>query len=219
MRVLCLTMFLSVSLFSSFAGAGKYNEVLSIGDKAPAWDGLVDAVSGKKHSLAELKEFPVVVVLFTCNSCPVAAEYEDRILTFAKEYGVGTGGQDPRAVKLPAGHGKVALVAINVNRVKEDLPPAMKARAEKRRYPFPYLFDETQKIARDYGALFTPEIFVLDQDRRVVYMGAVDDNAEAEKVQSKYLAPAVEAALAGKKPETAETRASGCRIRFARQRR
>jgi AhpC/TSA family protein len=169
--------------------------------------------------LTDLRDVPVVVVVFTCNSCVVATEYEDRLLAFAGKYGVGTDGKDPRAVKLPAGHGKVALVAINVNKVKEDLPAAMKTRAEKKKYAFRYLFDETQKIARDYGALVTPQFFVLDRDRKVVYMGAMDDNSNAADVKRNYLEAAVEAALAGRKPETSETAPSGCRIRYARQRR
>jgi len=199
--------------------AGKYNDVLSIGDKAPEWKDLPDVVSGKKHSLADLEDVPVVVVVFTCNSCPVATDYEDRILKFAEKYGVGTRGNDPRAIKLAAGHSKVAFVAINVNKVKDDLPPEMKKRAEKKNYAFPYLFDETQEIARKFGANFTPEFFVLDRERRVVYMGAMDDNSNPAKVTASYLELAVEAALAGERPTITETSAAaGCRIRYARRR-
>jgi peroxiredoxin len=208
MQTLGTAILLTVFVFPSFAHAGKYNEKLSIGDKAPAWKDLLDAVSGKKHSLADFKDAEVVVVVFTCNSCPVATDYEDRILKLAEKYAVGP------SQKI----GNVALVAINVNKVKTDLPAAMKQRAEKKKYPFPYLFDETQQIARDYGALFTPEFFVLDRDRRVVYMGAMDDNSDAAKVTQNYLGPAVEAALAGKQPNTAETLPVGCRIRYALRR-
>jgi peroxiredoxin len=204
--------------------AGKYNEVLSIGDQAPDWKDLPDAVSGKKHSLDDLKFVPVIVVVFTCNSCPVATEYEDRILALAKKYGVGAGGTDDRF----SSRGKVALVAINVNKVKEDLPPEMKKRAEKKSFPFPYLFDETQEIARKFGANFTPEFFVLSRAAsdaksaplEVVYMGAMDDNSDPAKVAKHYVEQAVEAALKGGTPGTTETAAAaGCRIRFARERR
>jgi peroxiredoxin len=209
MRPIFIAILLTLILLSSQAFAGKHNEKLSIGDKAPAWKDLVDAVSGKKHSLADLNETEVVVIIFTCNSCPVATEYEDRILKLAKTYAVGA--SDNKS--------KVALVAINVNkRDKADLPPAMKQRAEKKKYPFPYLFDETQQIARDFGALFTPEFFVLDRDRRVVYMGAMDDNSDVAKVTRNYVGPAVEAALAGKQPETKETLPVGCRIRYVLRR-
>lgn len=208
MRTLGAAILLTVFVLPAFTHAGKFNEVLSLGDKAPAWKDLVDAVTGKKHSLADLKDADVVVVVFTCNSCPVATDYEDRILKLAENYGVGADGKK----------GKVALVAINVNKVKTDLPPAMKQRAEKKKYSFPYLFDETQQIARDYGAIITPEFFVLNRDRHVVYMGAMDDNSDVAKVKESYLNPAVEAALAGKQPATAETRPVGCRIRYALRR-
>jgi peroxiredoxin len=183
--------------------AGKYNAVLNIGDPAPAWEKL-EGVDGKRHSLADLGDKPVVVVVFTCNSCPVATDYEDRILAFTKKYAG------------PAG--KVALVAINVNRVPEDLPPKMRERAEAKGFDFPYLYDETQKVGRAYGAAFTPEFFVLGKDRKVVYMGGMDDSSNAEMVKTNYLEPAVEAALAGKSPEAPEAPAIGCRIRYARER-
>jgi hypothetical protein len=146
-----------------------------------------------------------VVVVFTCNSCPVATDYEDRILAFSRKYA----GQD----------GKVGLVAINVNKIAEDRLPKMRERAEAKQFDFPYLYDETQKIGRDYGAAFTPEFFVLDRDRKVVYMGGMDDSSDPARVQRNYLEPAVQAALAGKLPETAEAPAIGCRVRYERERR
>jgi peroxiredoxin len=209
MRTLSLILGSALVAIPSYVYAGKFNEKLSIGDQAPEWRDLPDAVSGKKHSLADVKDAEVVVVAFTCNSCPVATDYEDRILKLAEQYGIGAA----------AGKSKVALVAINVNKVKADLPPAMKARAEKKKYPFPYLYDETQQIARDFGALFTPEFFVLDRDRRVVYMGGMDDNSDIAKVKEHYLAPAIDAALAGKPPAVTETLPRGCRIRYSLRRR
>lgn len=194
-----------VSSRASLSGralAGQYNEELSIGDPAPAWKDL-PGVDGRKHSLSEL-DAELVVVIFTCNSCPIAADYEDRIVALAKKYS--------------AQAGKLALVAINVNRIAEDSLPKMKERAEQKGFTFPYLFDESQKIAKAYGAAFTPEFFVLDKDRRVAYMGGMDDNSDAAKVKASYLAPAVEAVLKGEKPETQETVARGCRIRYVRER-
>lgn len=183
---------------------GMYNSVLDIGDAAPEWKDL-EGVDGKRHSLSDLAQKDVVVVVFTCNSCPVARDYEDRILDFSKRF---------------AGpEGKVGLVAINVNRVAEDLLPKMKERAEARGFDFPYLYDESQQIGKAFGAAFTPEFFVLDRDRRIVYMGGMDDSSNVNSVKSAYLVPAVEAALAGQKPDVAESPAIGCRIRYVRERR
>ncbi len=183
---------------------GKYNEVLNIGDAAPAWTDL-PGVDGKRHSLADLADKQAVVVVFTCNSCPVAADYEDRILAFSKKYAG------------PAG--KVGLVAICVNQIPEDRLPKMKERAEAKGFDFPYLYDETQKIGKAFGANFTPEFFVLDKDRKVVFMGGMDDSSSVGHVKNRYLEPAVEAALAGSTTETTEAPAIGCRVRYARERR
>jgi hypothetical protein len=94
----------------------------------------------------------------------------------------------------------------------------MAARAEEKGFRFPYLFDETQKSGQEFGALRTPECFVLNQERKVVYMGAFDDSAMADKVAKKYVESAVAAALAGKPAETTETPPVGCLIRYKRSR-
>jgi peroxiredoxin len=192
---------IGVLLATSLACAGEYNLVLNIGDAAPAWKKL-PGIDGKEHSLGDLDRKKVVVVVFTCNSCPVATDYEDRIVAVANKYAA-----------------EVAVVAINVNRIPEDSLPKMKERAEEKKFPFPYLFDETQQIAKAYGAMFTPEFFVLSADRKIVFMGGMDDNSNPELVKTNYLEPAVEAALAGKLPSVQEAVPRGCRIRFARERR
>jgi peroxiredoxin len=186
------------------APAGEFNSALNLGDPAPAWKNL-PGVDGKKHSLADLKDKQIVVVVFTCNSCPVASDYEDRLIAFAKKY---AGSDKPTAV-----------VAINVNTVEEDRLPKMKERADSKGFPFPYLFDATQKIAKLYGAVFTPEFFVLDKDRKIAYMGAFDDNNEPTKVKRHLVEEAVEAVLSGHKPAKGETVANGCMIRYERARR
>jgi peroxiredoxin len=198
------TCTIACAVWAASATAGEYNPVLNIGDKAPAW-GNLPGVDGKEHSLAELKDKEAIVVVFTCNSCPYAVDYEDRIIAFAKQH----------ARK----DGKVALIAINVNAVEEDSLPKMKERSQKKGFPFAYLYDESQEIAREYGATYTPEFFVLDRDRKIVYMGALDDDTDADKATVNYVALAVEAAIAGQKPKTTETVAVGCLVRFARKRR
>jgi len=196
-------LMLAVLCRSGVLAAGEYNDVMNIGDQAPAWEKL-PGTDGKEHSLSDLKDKDVVVVVFTCNSCPIATDYEDRLLAIAKKYC----GPSERA----------GMVAINVNRVEADLLPAMKVRAQEKGYTFPYLFDETQKIAKDYGAVFTPEVFVLNKARKVVYMGGIDDNSRAADVKEHYLEPALQAALKGEPAKPAETVARGCRIRYARER-
>ena len=185
-----------LALAATSAPAGKFNKTLSIGDAAPAWENL-DGTDGKKHSFSEFKDKELLVVVFTCNSCPVAEAYESRILEFAKA------------------NPNVGLVAMNVNTAKADALPAMKERAEKKKFTFPYLFDPSQEIARKYGAKYTPEFFVLNKDRKVVYMGAMDDKSPPGEAKAKHLEAAIKAAADGRKPETAETSAaSGCGIKF-----
>lgn len=188
-------------LCCSFVNAGEYNSTLNIGDAAPEWKDL-PGVDEKKHSLADLKDKPVVVVVFTCNSCDVSTDYEDRIIAFAKKYAE-----------------QVAVVAINVNTIPADRLPKMQERAKAKNYPYPYLFDESQKIGKAFGAVFTPEFYVLNKERKVVYMGGLDDNSSPEFVKMKYLEPAVEAVLKGEKPAITETAAIGCRVRYVSDRR
>ena len=187
---------------ASATDAGEYNPVLSIGDPAPAWKAL-PGVDGKTHSLADLKDSKAVVLVFTCNSCPYAVDYEKRIIALTEQF---------------SSKG-VAVVAVNVNKVPEDSFDEMKARSKSRGFNFAYLFDATQQIARDYGATYTPEFFVLDAQRKIAYMGALDNSPAADKVTEQYVAGALTALLAGKQPLKTETVAIGCRIRLERQRR
>ncbi len=197
---------LSLVLLGCTAGghAGEFNTVLSIGDAAPAWRDL-PGTDGQRHALADLRDKPLVVVIFTCASCPTAVDYEGRIGELVN----ARGGPD----------GPVAVVPICVNRVAADQLPALTKRVAERSLNFHYLYDETQRIAKDYGAIFTPEFYLLDRDRKVVYMGALDDATDPAMVKVRYLEAAIEATLAGKTPEITETIARGCRVRYARERR
>ena len=189
-------------MLQSNVAAGEFNPVLDIKDPAPKWAAL-PATDGKRYAFDDFKEKDVLVVAFTCNSCPYAVDYEDRLIAFS------------RKIK----DSKVGFVAINVNKVEEDLLPAMKQRAKEKGFNFPYLFDETQEIAKKYGAGYTPEFFVLNKERQVIYMGAMDDSPDADKVKVRYVDLAIQAAQAGKLPAKQETIAIGCRIRIERKRR
>ena len=191
-------------MFSTSSTAGEFNPVLSIGDPAPLWKQL-PGVDGRQHSLEDLKDKRLIVVVFTCNSCPVAVEYEDRIIEFAR--------------RVAGPDSKVAVVAINANTVEEDRLPKMKQRSKDKEFPFAYLFDESQQVAKAYGATFTPEFFVIDRERKIAYMGAMDDHADPSRVKTKHLDEAVTALLTGRRPETKETVARGCLVRYKKKRR
>ncbi len=201
---------LPIILFASLAAccgplpAGEFNPTLSIGDAAPVWKAL-PGVDGKDHSLADLDESKPVVVAFICNSCDVAADYEDRIIAFTEKH------QD-----------KAVVIAICASAKPADALPRLRERAEAKKFPFVYLHDKSQAAGQAYGANYTPEFFVLSPgkpgDRRILYMGAMDDSTYADKVKSNYLEPALAAAIKGDAPAVRETAPRGCRIKYPRKR-
>ena len=182
------------------AFAGKFNKVLSIGDAAPPFEKLA-GTDDKPHSLADFKDAKAVVVIYTCNHCPVAQAYEDRLMAVQKEYQAKG----------------VQLVAINVNNNEADKLEAMKERAGIKGFNYPYLYDASQKSAASYGASVTPHVFVLDGQRKIAYMGAVDDSLSSGDVTQPYLREALDAVLAGKAPAVAETRQVGCGIQYEKK--
>ena len=199
----CLPIGFMLFAMCATAVAGEFNEVLNIGDAAPSWSNL-PGTDGKSHSLADYKEKAAVVLIFTCASCPTAVDYEDRLNELAKRFG--------------GANGQVAFVAVCVNRVKGDLLVDLTERAKQRQFAFDYLHDESQKIAKDYGAIFTPEFYVLGRDRKLVYMGAFDDKTDAALVQQRHVEAAITAVLKNESPAVKETAARGCRVRYARER-
>ncbi len=169
------------------------------GDKASDFD--LKSVDGKNYSLASFKDAKGFIVVFTCNSCPFAVMYEDRIVELSKKYG-------------KKGY---QVIAINPNdpEVKpDDSYEKMKVRAKDKGFDFPYLFDDGQKVYPAYGATKTPHVFLLDKNHIVKYIGAIDDNAEdASQVEEKYLENAIAALDKGKEPVPAVTKAIGCSIK------
>jgi peroxiredoxin len=145
---------------------------------------------------------PVFGVIFHCNHCPYAQAWEGRLIAIQREYAT-------RGVRL---------VLINANdpaKYPADDFAHMKARAEEKGYPFPYLFDETQEIARAYGATRTPEVFLFDRAGVLRYHGAPDDNYEdPAAVRHQYLRDAIDALLAGTAPAASETKVVGCTIKW-----
>ncbi len=162
------------------------------GDEAPTFSAV--ALDGKDVSLDDYKSSEVVVVIFTCNGCPVAVAYEDRFNEFAQKYK----------------EKKVSMVAINCNK-GEDIE-AMKRRVEEKGLVYDYVSDASGNSARAYGAQVTPHCFVLNSKREVVYQGAFDDSQS--KPTEHYLIDAVEATLAGKKVPVDFKKAFGCGIKL-----
>lgn len=144
-----------------------------------------------------------MALTFWCNHCPYVQAWEQRVIAIQNEYGAKG----------------VQVVAINSNdpaNYPTDDFPHMVQRAKDKGYTFPYLHDESQEIARKYGATRTPEFFVFDKERRLVYHGAPDDNYEsAARVEKHYLRDALDALLAGKEPATKETPPKGCSVKWA----
>lgn len=159
-------------------------------------------VDGKMVSLAGIKDAKGYIVVFTCNACPYAKAYEDRIIALHNKY-------------APLGY---PVVAINPN--DKDVQPAdsfdkMKERAKDKKIPYSYLYDETQEIAKTYGATRTPHVYVLDKNRVVRYIGAIDDNSESPSdVKEKYVENAVDALRNGNEISVKETKAVGCGIKW-----
>jgi len=170
-----------------------------IGDAAPAFHNL-PAADGKTYSLADFKQ-DVLVICFITNHCPVAAAYEDRLVKFTKKYATGK-------------DAKVAFVAVNINNLDEDKLDKMKIRAKGSGFNFPYLYDQTQVIGKQFNVHVTPEFYVFDKNRKLVYWGAMDDGMDVAKIKEHYLVPAVDAVLAGKPVAKAQTKAFGCTVVF-----
>lgn len=178
--------------------ANGYN----VGDEAT--DFSLKNVDGKKVSLSDYKEAKGFIVVFTCNHCPYAVAYEDRIIDLDKRY---------KAKGYP-------VIAINPNDPAVqplDSYDAMQVRAREKGFTFPYLFDEGQTVYPKYGAEKTPHVYVLKKVNNklvVKYIGAIDNNYKnAAEVTQHYVVDAVDALLAGKDPATSKTVAIGCTIK------
>ncbi len=182
-------------LFSSFVGDG-----LAVGDTAP--DFKLKNIDGTKMSLADMAGNKGFIVVFTCNTCPYSVMYEDRIIELNAKY-------------APMGYPVVAINPNDVNRRPGDSFSEMKIRAKEKGFDFPYLYDETQEVAKSYGATRTPHVYLLDASREVKYIGAIDNNAsDAEEVSTYYLADAIAAMEKGSNPDPSFTKAVGCTIKW-----
>ena len=174
---------------------------MELGERAPEFS--LPGVDGKTYGLLEFRDTPVLCVIFMCNHCPYVKATIDRFMTLQQNYGAKG----------------VQLVGINANETKnypEDDLPHMKQWAKEKGFNFPYLRDETQAVARAYGAERTPHIFLFDRERKLRYTGALDDNVQdPTKVKRRYLQEAIDALLANQSVRETQTHAMGCTIKWA----
>ena len=183
---------------------------LPLGANAPDFD--LPGVDGRNWSLKDFGDARILVVVFTCNHCPTAQYYEERIKKIVTDYKgrgvalVGIMPNDPKSVRFDE------LAWTDLGDSFED----MKIRSADREYNFPYLYDgDTEAIARAYGPVATPHVYVFDSTRKLRYVGAIDDNERIEKATRHYLRDALDALLSGKEPPVTQTKVIGCSIKWA----
>lgn len=198
MKKLSLLVILLAAI-SLFFFSAVQKEVYVVGDQAA--DFSLKNVDGKSVALSDFKNVKGFIVVFTCNHCPFAQLYEQRVIDLSKKY-------------TPKGF---PLIAINPNSpivVWEDSFEEMQKRAKAKKYPFPYLFDEDQTVYPKFGATRTPHVFVLDSSLVVRYIGAIDDNPESQgDIKRNWVEDAVDAMLRGEHPNPDFTRAVGCTVK------
>jgi peroxiredoxin len=160
------------------------------------------AVDGKTYAREDFAASPVLVVMFICNHCPYVKAVEDRLIDLARTHG-------PRGAQL------VGVCSNDAATYPDDAFPNLAQRWREKNYGFPYLHDESQEVARAFGAVCTPDIFVYDRDRRLAYRGRIDDSWKDEaKVTQRELAAALDALLAGDRPSPQQRPSMGCSIKW-----
>lgn len=175
-----------------------------VGDTAK--DFSLKNVDGSMVSMAGDPNTKGYIVIFTCNHCPYSVAYEDRIIDLHNTY-------------APQGYPVIAINPNDPARQPEDSFDNMVTRAKEKKFPFPYVLDATQDIAKTYGATRTPHVFLVqrqaDNSFKVAYIGAIDDNtSEPEQVQTKYVENAVAAVQSNRTPDPDFTKAIGCTIKW-----
>lgn len=193
-----MVLLFSLSAFTNYTNDKGYK----IGDIATDFN--LENIDGKMVSLANYKKAKGFIVVFTCNTCPYAVAYEDRIEALNQKY-------------VDKGYPVIAIMPNNTDVKPGDNMEAMRERAKTKDFSFPYLMDKDQQIYPQYGATKTPHIYLLqktDKGNEVKYIGAIDDNyQDAESVKVKYVEDAVDALLEGKAIKVTETKAIGCSIK------
>src|SRR5215469_14200383 len=210
-KLLYFTFLLLICLANNFCFANDDHPTLAIGSKAPGFS--LKGVDGKTYTLASFERYKILVIIFTCNHCPTAQAYENRIIQLAKDY-------QPK---------NVAIVAINPNdpaaiRLDElgytdmsDTYAEMKLRAARKKFNFPYLYDGgTQSTARAYGPVATPHVFIFDKARKLRYQGRIDNVEKPTKTPTELnTRDAIDALLQNTTVPVETTKVFGCSIKWA----
>ena len=185
-------------LLLAFAVGGE----LEIGSSIPLREHRLPDIGGNVRTLSNVKGENGLLVIFSCNTCPWVIRWEDRYVSLAKKYtsrGIG-------------------MIAVNSNEAafnRKDSMEEMQEHADENGYNFPYAQDPGSQLAYAFGATKTPHIYLFDKNDKLVYRGAIDDNAKnVKKVENTYLADAMDAMLSGGKIDPASTKALGCSIKF-----
>ena len=178
------------------------SKMIPLGTKAPDFR-LPDAVSGKQFSLVELKSDKATVIMFICNHCPYVKHVQNGLVELANDY---------------ASKG-VSFIAINSNDVKnypDDSPENMKKVAQKMGYPFPYLFDDSQQVARSYDAACTPDFYIFDKNMKLMYRGQMDDSrpGNGKPVTGSDIRQALDSILDGRVISDEQIPSMGCNIKW-----
>ncbi len=176
----------------------------SVGDYAE--DFKLENIDGKSVSLADYSNAKGFIVIFTCNTCPYAKAYESRIIELDKNY-------------AEKGFPVIAINPNDITKQPGDSMDEMKKRAKNKGYSFPYLRDDSQEVARAFGATKTPHVYLLNKESankyKVEFIGAIDDSPnDASDVSETYVEDAINALLSGNKPAVTEKRAIGCTIKW-----
>ena len=209
LRAVAMLVAAALAAFTLPVRADDNPPMLKLGARAP--DFKLPGVDGKTHALADFADAPILVVLFTCNHCPTAQAYEDRIMAIVNDYKakgvavVAISPNDPRSVRLD----ELGYTDLS------DSFEEMKVRAEHKRFNFPYLYDgETTEASRAYGPVATPHAFVFDKGRTLRYEGRIDDSERPSLAKTRELRDAIDALLAGREPKVQKTRVFGCSVKW-----
>jgi peroxiredoxin len=213
--ILLLSLAVAALLLPTMPGlaADAPPQTLEIGQPAP--DFCLPGVDGRDYRLSDFDDARLLVVVFTCNHCPTAQAYEDRIVRLAEDY---RGRQVALVAISPNDDQAVRLDELGYTDVGDSLED-MKVRAREQGFRFPYLYDgQTQQVSRAYGPVATPHVFIFDRQRRLRYTGRIDDSAKPENITSRDARAAIEALLAGQAVPVAKTRTFGCSIKWSDKR-